>query len=316
MRRAVPSPAVDIMLASLSSNSFKQYEVYWKKWFEFCAINNFNLYEASIPTLLFFLTEMYNNGSQYGSLNSCRAALSLILGPNISNNDLITRFFKGVFRLRPTVPKYNITWDTNIVLNFLNNLYPNEELTLASLTKKCVTLLALVTAHRVQTLSKITITNIKYNPSEIVIHIPDLIKTSRIGSQQPVLVLPFFVQKPSICPAKTISAYVNKTSPLRKTDTLFITFKKPHNVASTQTLSRWIKSTLKDSGIDVSIFSAHSTRHASTSKAHKEGVNIDSIRKTAGWSGTSSVFGRFYQRSIINNNDHASLANAVMRSNL
>lgn len=314
MRRNVPLSSVEIMLGSISSSSYKQYEVYWKKWFDYCNRNKINLYEASISSVLEFLTELYNNGSQYGSLNSSRAALSLILGPSISEDTLLTRFFKGVFRLRPPAPKYDITWDTNCVLNFLSTLYPNENITLEKLTQKCITLLALVTAHRVQTLSKIKIQNIESTPSQLIIKIPDLIKTSRVGCNQPTLYLPFFQDKPAICPAKTLLSYINKTTSIRKSDSLFISFKKPHSTVSTQTLSRWIKSTLKDSGIDTNIFSAHSTRHASTSQAHNQGVNIDLIRKTAGWSGTSNIFSKFYHREIISAN-HDSLARAILNNN-
>lgn len=56
---------------------------------------------------------------------------------------------------------------------------------------------------------------------------------------------------------------------------------------------------MNQNGIDTNIFTAHSTRHASTSNAHKNVVSLDLIRKTAGWSDSSSVFARFYQRSVI-----------------
>lgn len=83
---------------------------------------------------------------------------------------------------------------------------------------------------------------------------------------------------------------------------MFISFKKPFKKVSANTISRWIKKTLELSGIDITVFSAHSTRHATTSAAYKKGVNIDVIRRTAGWTGESTTFARFYNRPIINNN--------------
>lgn len=299
------------MLSSIAPNSMKQYNVYFKKWYIFCKNNSVNIFHPSIPNILDFLSELYCNGGQYGSLNSCRSALSLLLGPNIVSDNRIERFFKGVFRLRPPKPKYDVTWDTGLVLDFLKTQYPNEDITLEQLSKKCSTLIALATAHRVQTLSKITINNVNILETQIIIKIPDLIKTSRIGSNQPLLILPFFREKPEICPANALTCYINKTAPLRKSDSLFIGFKKPHNPVTSQTLSRWIKGTLSKSGVDVSIFSAHSTRHAATSRAHACGVNIDLIRKTAGWSNSSSTFAKFYNRTIINT-DELALANAII----
>ncbi|KAH9635903.1 hypothetical protein HF086_002463 [Spodoptera exigua] len=59
--------------------------------------------------------------------------------------------------------------------------------------------------------------------------------------------------------------------------------------------------TLNEAGIDTSVFTAHSTRHASTSAASRAGLGIDLIRRTAGWSGTSSTFAKFYNRPITEN---------------
>lgn len=212
--------------------------------------------------------------------------------------------FKGFYKLRPPTPRYHETWDPSIVLDHLGKLYPNVQLSIEDLAKKTVTLIALVTAHRVQTISKISLRNVIIESSFISIKIPDLLKTSRIGAKQPCLVLPFFTQRLEVCPANALSTYIEKTKDLRgEIEQLFISFKKPHKAVGSQTISRWVKDVLRGSGIDTLRFSAHSTRHASTSSAQRSGISIDLIRKTAGWSGSSSTFARYYQRPIINNDD-------------
>lgn len=45
------------------------------------------------------------------------------------------------------------------------------------------------------------------------------------------------------------------------------TYKPPHKPATSQIISRWIKSALSESGIEITVFSAHSVRHAATSAA-------------------------------------------------
>lgn len=317
IRRGIPPSSMNILLNSLSENSHKQYEGCYKKWFIYCNENKLNMYEVSIPNVMNFLTLAYNGGAQYGTLNSYRSALSLISKENISGNEDIKRFFKGVFRSRPPLPKYNETWDTSLVLNNLEKWYPNQELSLEKITKKLVTLLALVTAHRVQTLSKIKICNIERFPKEIKIKIPDLIKTSRIGASQPMLIIPFFDKKPEICPAQVILTYLEMTEGLRiNTDTLFISFKKPHKSVGAQTLSRWIKHTLSLSGIDTSTFTAHSTRHAATSAAQRLGVNIDQIRRAAGWSHNSQAFAKFYNRPVNDNVSNDCFGMAIMNDSI
>lgn len=300
------------MIGSLAPNTKKQYDCYYKEWFNFCKTYNVDYLAASVPNVLYFLTKQYNSGYKYGSLNCCKSALSCILGRTIINDDRITRFMKGVYRTRPPQPKYEFTWNVDIVLDYLSNMFPNEELCLELLGKKLITLLAVVTAHRVQTLSKIEIKNIIFDSKCISIKISDMIKTSRPNSHQPLLKLPYYNEKPQICPARTLMCYKNQTNLLRRSDNLFISYRKPHAKVTSQTLSHWIKDVLHKSGIDTSIYSSHSTRHASTSKAKAVGVNVDIIRKTAGWSTSSSVFARFYNRDILVNQDD-SFARSILQ---
>lgn len=216
---------------------------------------------------------------------------------------LISRYLRGVYNKRPARPKYSTTWDPYPVLNFLGKLYPLEKLELKDITIKLSTLLALISAHRLQTLSKIRLENIKQLEDRIEIQIPDRIKSSKPKNFQPTLVLPFFKEIPSLCLASTLLAYIEKTSRLRPPgeNRLILTTKNPIHAASVQTISRYIKTSLTLSGIDTSIFSSYSTRHAATSAAFRAGVNIDVIRKAAGWSYKSEVFNTFYNRPIIHN---------------
>ena len=67
-------------------------------------------------------------------------------------------------------------------------------------------------------------------------------------------------------------------------------------MAST-TIARWLREVLRLSGIDVSIFSGHSVRGASTSAAAGAGITTNDILKAADWS-SDSVFRRFYYRPV------------------
>ncbi|KAI5632414.1 phage integrase family domain-containing protein [Phthorimaea operculella] len=135
-------------------------------------------------------------------------------------------------------------------------------------------------------------------------------------TSQPVLVLPVFSEKPQICPVSTLKTYINKTEVLRDNNnySLFISLRRPHAPVTSQTLGRWVKDTLLSSGVDVSKFTAHSTRHASTSMAHSLGVSVDIIRKTAGWTGSSNTFGKFYNRIILDSETNNSFATSILRN--
>jgi len=86
------------------------------------------------------------------------------------------------------------------------------------------------------------------------------------------------------------------TAPLRKESTqLFIAMVKPHKPVAPCTIARWLKEVLKLSGINVGIFTAHSTRSASVSAAADSRVTVNDILKAADWS-SESVFRQFYYR--------------------
>lgn len=295
------------MLASLSNNTMQQYSVSYKLWWQFCNDNNCNTFTCSVPTVLHFLSEQYKKGTSYGSLNSHRSALSLLLGNNIGSDDRIQRLLKGAFKLKPTFPKYCSTWDPQIVLNHIANWHPNRELSREKITKKLVILFAICTAQRVQTISLIKLENITISLNGISIAIKDIIKTSVAGREQPTLFLPYYTDNPRICPATALKDYLHVTKEDRPANisNLLITVKRPYKSATAQSISRWIKQGLAESGIDVSAYSAHSTRHASTSAAADAGVSVDTIRKAAGWTKKSNVFAKFYHRPIVDDNNFA-----------
>lgn len=148
--------------------------------------------------------------------------------------------------------------------------------------------------HRLQTLATTKLQNVR---DRIEIDIPARFKTSRFNSPNPTLILPYFTEE-AVCPAQTLMVYIERTSSLRgETKKLFLTSCTPYCPASKDTLAWWVREVLNKSGVDA-VFTAHSTRHAVTSKADQRGVSLEIIRKTAGWTPSSSVFGQLYNRTV------------------
>ncbi|XP_050294503.1 uncharacterized protein LOC126734803 [Anthonomus grandis grandis] len=289
---------------SLSDATIKQYGGTYQKWWKYCQEKHVSLYNASVFQIMNFLQTLIDNSDcNYSSFNTHRSAISLISLDSIGTNPLLKRFLKGISRKRPQAPRYNYTWDPQPVLKYLGSL---EENSLKNVSKKLATLLALITGGRLQTLSLIRLSNIQIKEEKIQIFISDFIKTSLSLKNQPLLNIPFYRDNTKICPATTLIKYIEMTKPLRNPeDFLFITHKKPHKRATKQSISRWVKQALTDSGIDTNIFKPHSTRHSATSAAFRAGISMESICKTAGWSTATSTFAKFYNRPIINSEEFA-----------
>lgn len=288
------------MVKSVAASTLKQYESSFKCWWEFAYSRKMDVFNAKTSDIIIFLIDCLNKGANYSALSTSRSAIALISAYDIDGDGLISRFSKGVFKERPTKPRYASTWDINPVLNYLEKLGSIKKLKMMEAVEKVVTILALATAQGLQTLSVIKVDNIERSSSEIKIKITDQIKTSKIGACQPELILLFFKDKPNLCTAKTILDYSEITKEIRDSNTknLFIATKKPYGPVTAQTIGHWIKKVLKKAGVDTDQFTADSTRHAATSTAHKRGKDIEVIRRSAGWSPNSNTFLKFYNKPI------------------
>lgn len=252
--------------------------------------------------MLDYLTLLYDSGLKYSAINTARSALSSFVvsedGRPMGKHPLVVRFMKGVFQTRPALPRHGVTWDTDIVLKYIKSLSPVKDLSLKDLTFKLVTLTALLSGQRLQCLHLLDIRNMTLTKSVCKFRIGDLVKTSRPGAHQSELSLPAYAPNRRLCIVTAITEYIERTKVLRSGHTqLFISYMKPHSGVSKDTLARWIRTVLVKAGIDMTIFTPHSTRAAAASAASKAVVPLQSILKTAGWS-RESTFAKYYKKPL------------------
>lgn len=283
------------MTASLTESSVKQYNSVLKHWWSFYQQNNLNPFKADEKVILECLTNRFSEGANYRTLNTLRWDISLINDQErFSKEGLVQRFFKSIYTLRPHTPRYESTWDVNIVHEKLEEWSPVETLDLRKLSLKSAMLLALGSAFRVQSLSLISTENVNFTTEGVRIRITDPIKTSRPGSSQPHA---FFADRPKICVAKTLQEYLRRTRKIpNRSNNLFLSFREPFKKIGPQTVSRWLKTVMTEAGIHEE-FKGQST---STSKAWSRGLDMNKIKEVAGLTKASTTFARFYRRSIKN----------------
>ena len=296
--RGVSKSAVGLLMASWrGGGNKKQYSVYIKKWTAFCLQRKVDHLQPPVGAVLDFLSELFDQGLTYSAINCARSALSSYVslddGSVVGQNPLVCRLLKGVFQSRPPKPKYTEVWDVQVVLTYLATLHPVESLTLKQLTLKLVMLLLLVSGQRGQTIHLLDINHMFVNDAKYTFVIPSHLKQSKPGVPNPHVVLESF-ERPSICVVTTLTEYLVRTKVLRPSgqSQLLISYVKPYKPISRDTVTRWVRYTMALAGIDVTKYSAHSTRAASVSAASRASVNLDDILQTAGWS-SECCFARF-----------------------
>ena len=249
-----------------------------------------------------FLTELFEQGLGYSAIATARSALSTFITLDqvpLGQHPIVSRLIKGIFTSRPALPKTNVTWDPDIVLSYLKRLSPCKKLNLPVLTWKLATLTALLTGQRVQSLYLLDIRNITINKSKIKIRYGDLLKQTRPGFQLAELTIKAYAPDKRLCLVWLMTEYMNRVKPLRdNSNRLFLTTQPPYREASKQTIARWIKQVLVKAGLDLDIFSPHSTRSAATNKAKSGNIPLATILKTAGWS-NHSTFAKYYEKPIV-----------------
>ena len=108
-----------------------------------------------------------------------------------------------------------------------------------------------------------------------------------------------------LCVIASLREYIARTKTLRGSNTkLLISFCKPHDAITTSTIGRWLKETLRLSGIDITVYKSHSVRAAATSAAKSSNVPIEDILSAAGWSG-AETFRKFYNKPLVKSESFA-----------
>ena len=306
-----PEEVTNVLLTSWSQSTEKRYQGPWRAWSIWCSSRGLCPFSAPVADVLTFLTETVTNKSlEYRTLAVYKSAISqghLPVGQTkLGDLPVVSRFMKGIFRMKSPTPRLSSTWDVKHLLDFLATLDPPAGLTLKMLSLKLAALLALTSSARAHELIKLDLDFVSIKGDSWEFSLAEHTKVSRPGHPARKIYLPAFPDNPKICVVKTLQEYRSRTENRRQSSRLLISFVRPFKPISSQTMSRWLRKIMQLAGIACH-FTGHSTRSASTSAAARAGVPLDTILVAADWSSSES-FKRFYLRSP----DKGEFARAVL----
>ena len=134
---------------------------------------------------------------------------------------------------------------------------------------------------------------------KFIVHIIGLTKCSKPTRPNQPVVYRAYVEDKLLCPVKCVYAYLAQRSEIVTKDftEFFITFGKPHHPASKDSLVRWVKGLMGNSGIDTEIVKPHSTRVASNSAAYKLGMPLQQVLKRGQWSNEGAFFTYYFRET-------------------
>ena len=147
-------------MASWREGTSKQYHTYLSKWNQYCRDKNIDVFQPGVTT---GSTGVLEDGVKFGE------------------HPLVARCMKGIFELKPALPKYSEIWDVNIVLGYLRAAARLRSLSLKQLTLNLTMLLCLTTGQRGQTIHKFDVNYIQEMDDRYRITICEKLKQSKPG---------------------------------------------------------------------------------------------------------------------------------------
>lgn len=255
---------------------------------------------VSLGQILEFLSHLHRSGKAYSTINIARSMLSVTLGKvggfPIGSHPLVIKLMKGCYNKNPPKPRYESTWDPEVVLEFIRSLGANDDLSFRDLSVKLVCLIALATLLRVSDIAGIDYETISIEELDAYFSLSRPMKAQHSGPLKRIH-LRSHRDDALVCPVVCLRNYILRTDSFRSEGdggNLIMGLIAPHGPVSGSTVGRWIKELLGRAGIDTA-FSAHSTRSAAASAAVRAGVSIDKVLRAGHWR-RKSTFDRFYSR--------------------
>ena len=115
--------AIEIISTSCREGTEKRYNGDIKRFVDFCHKRQADSLCATTETGIEFLTKYFNTGVGYSAVNSAVSALSSLIKPlygiPFGKDPLVSRFLRGIFNIRPALPRYVTTWNVSKVFQNL-----------------------------------------------------------------------------------------------------------------------------------------------------------------------------------------------------
>ena len=99
--RGHPPKVIELVLGAARTNTHAAYQSAWGAWSRWCAERKIDPMSASVNNVLTFLSDYFDSGMSYSSVNEARSILSTTFGLaegrlDIGRNPLVSKLMKGI----------------------------------------------------------------------------------------------------------------------------------------------------------------------------------------------------------------------------
>ena len=261
---SIPPEIANVITDLWRTATKSRYESVLRRWAIYATSRNADPYIADVNTVLGFLHGMYLNGCLYRGLCAACSALSSVATINgfvkLSEHPFISRYLKGIYNRHPVLPKYCNTWDMSLLLKYYNSIDNYENLQFKDLLKNTVVLFMILGARRKQALFTITVDDIVVEENKIVLLPNKTLKHTNTCRPLEPLIYHRYRANNKLCIVECVNFYLGVWEKLVDANVMefIITYGKPLEPASSDTISPWIKDEFGKAGITTNVYTAHS----------------------------------------------------------
>lgn len=306
-----------LLLSSWRKSTLNTYRPAWNKWKAWCISSNISYKDPSPEQVARYLAHLHNSeGLAFRTIlvhKSVIATFTNISGnTDLSSNFFIKHMIKAISVSKEKKVKPPI-WSAKNVLEFLENHTPDKT-NLYQVSRRSAILLLLASGRRVHDLTLLRVDTENYiDEGNALVFWPSFgSKTDDCNYRQSGWRLKAHPKKNLDC-VYWIRQLIKTSHDRRMSGTLtelFLTARGEPKPASRTIIGGWIKSVLKDAGVEAP---PGSVRSAVASLNWLEKFPIDQILETSNWK-QEHTFRKYYQKEIDNQSSNNSLSDSVSLS--
>ena len=181
---------IDLLESSQRPGTLHHYKTGWRKWGSLCLSRYIALVSPGVNCVLKVLSNLFSQGLEYRTINGYRPAIpayhekaeEILIG----QHPKVCQLLSGVFNKRPPQPKYTVIRDISKVIDYLNTLGNNENLSTKIITLKLTTLLAILSSKRASEVTYLDIRHILFKENSVIFHFSKLANTWKKGKKSSI----------------------------------------------------------------------------------------------------------------------------------
>jgi len=125
----IPDNVTEILLSASRQSTRKIYQSAWRRWSSWCYKRKIDPFSAPLTDILLYLTEYFNSGAAYRSVNVARSAISTshakLNGLPVGQNPLVIQLLKGAQSrlngLKSLSKLFNFVFESVSIFSTLNH---------------------------------------------------------------------------------------------------------------------------------------------------------------------------------------------------